>query len=58
MITIAKARKILGQLAQNLTDEELQKEIELNKLLVEVVLTQYKSSKEKNAYFIEFFLTK
>jgi len=49
MITIAKARKILGQLAQNLTDEELQKEIELNKLLVEVVLTQYKSSKEKNA---------
>jgi len=40
-MTIKKARKILGKLAKNLSDKELEKELEIAEFLSELLLQIY-----------------
>lgn len=47
-MTLTKARKILGKLAEKLTDDEVMKEIETATMVAEVVLLSYKEDKNKN----------
>ncbi len=39
---LSKARKVLGKMADNLTNSEIEKEIELATMIAEMVLKEYK----------------
>ena len=40
-MTVSKARKILGKLAERLSDEEIKKELEMSVFLAELILKEY-----------------
>lgn len=47
MITIAKAKNILGKETENMSDEEIQKELDMAVFLSEILLDAFK---QKNLY--------
>lgn len=47
MITLKSARKILGKLAENISDEELERELETASMIAEIVLMKYKEERGK-----------
>lgn len=50
-LTILKARKLLGKLAEGTSDEELAKEIEMAELFKTIFFSQLKSSKKSEVIF-------
>ena len=47
-MTLPKARKILGKLAEKLTDDQVMEEIERSNMIAEILLMAYKEGKSKN----------
>ena len=47
-MTLPKARKVLGKLAENLSDEQVMKEIETTHMFAEIIKVAYKEYKNKN----------
>lgn len=48
IITVNEARKILGKMAVNKTEEEIMEEIEIANFLSDIVLNEYKQKDKYN----------
>lgn len=45
-MTLSKARKVLGKLSKPLSDDQIQKEIDIAASIAEIVLTKYKENQK------------